>query len=432
MKKQTLELFSLIFCFIFIETSNFAQTTDNTGKDLFVVKTTSKFSFPINSSGFSINYTSPFEDSAFDKHKHFKYLRNTNLQTYHIDTTQSENESNAENQKETESGDEIKENIYEMKNNKYTTVKDVGKGFSPFFLNLKITNFSIKNISQFFSPTNQPTVQLEIGAIQNSVLNFINWNYLKYAKPAIPIIRFHEYDFFYSAFINTSFINYVDTNQAQKGVLKADNITNITKFAQGGAKVYFNGYWSKVFAVALTGTLSYGLPLDNDPSYQTPLPHKIISSIDSPIYKNGQADGKYGGSINNPGWNSRISCAFPIFLNFLAKDSTKPGQTKLNDKTISHFYLLPSYAPFGTINTHWTQQIGCSINIMKSGYGGKNSSLQPSGGIGFDILSAKTHSGWGSPIFYISGTLDLGGLSKTKGQDAIDSKNPNNKIFKLE
>jgi hypothetical protein len=471
--------FILVCLFALAPITLLSQATDNSGKDLFVTKNTSNFKFPITSTGFSIEYTSSMNakdtvkirklkydrlrpiDSTnfyFDKKtkSYFRIIhRRNNLHSYYfisvlaeyiydnihilntlptkitaqlytkkidslmllrekeetisqlIDILKSKDLPSSANRL----GDDIVaylEGIGTSPDEIYH-VTDVGTGINPWFMNLKLSNLSLKPISNFFSSSNQPSLQLEIGAISNSVVKFKNWDNLKIAIPPGwlgKILRFHEYDLFYSLFLNSSFINYYDTINHMR---TPTDIKSISKFTQFGGKLNATAYWSKALAGSITASLYYGLPLDNDKNYQTKK-SRTVSAIDTGFYALGQSAGKYGGGINAPGWNGRISVAFPVFLNFInlrQSDASKKGTSSL--------YLLPSYAPFGSWATQWTHQIGLSLNLLSSPYGGKNSSILQAGGIGADLLTGNTHTGWGSPIVYVSGSINLGAITKQKG-----------------
>jgi hypothetical protein len=99
---------------------------------------------------------------------------------------------------------------------------------------------------------------------------------------------------------------------------------------------------------------------------------------------------------------------FPFFSTSSIGKTTKKGTGSV--------YLLPSYAPFGALNQHWTHQLGFSVNLLGSPYGGINSSIVQAGGVGCDILSdPQKHTGWGSPVFYVSGTININSIISQKG-----------------
>lgn len=464
--------FFLFLLISHVGTMAFCQANDNTGKDLFTVKNTSSFSFPISSTGFSINYTRPFTPAdsipiSADKYAplvasgnthvihpspseyyllrphhnqlttyYLKDVMNANLDTLllkrpallrkaldilnkHVPFTPALSAGDSSkllldvfNERDTVTYRQLLDtlNSYGLTNGFYNTT-DVGIWYKPAFVNLKVSNLSFGTLSDFFTPNNQPTLQVELGFIANSTLKFDNWQNLSRARrPGFlgRMLGFHQYDLFYSVFVNTSCITYYDTYHHER--FPTDWFA-VPKFAQIGVKGDANLYYSKIFAVALTGTLFNGLPLDNDKGFQSK-PSSRLSPLDTSVFAAGKAAGKYGGNINDRPWNARVSVAVPIFLNFFGR---------LNDKKkgTGSVYLLPSYAPFGPLNGHWTNQLGLSVNLLGKPYGGINSSIVQAGGVGCDILSDPTkHTNWGAPIYYVSGTINLNSIISQKGKVA--------------
>jgi len=43
----------------------------------------------------------------------------------------------------------------------------------------------------------------------------------------------------------------------------------------------------------------------------------------------------------------------------------------------------------------------------------QNSTIVQGGGFGCDFITARTRTGWGNALFYISGSINLGGLFQT-------------------
>jgi hypothetical protein len=459
---MTKHLFALISLSALVNCS-FAQITDNTGKDLFVVKTTGGVSFPISSSGFSLSYTSPLNKEDTLEVTYNKYLsvkkeyddqvkggfatprkvpfinmtetgthyfmiirrRAPNLFSYYAPQSVSQilqlfrpdlpanilklvTDTLGSNGY---TASHLIDSLVKEMNAKGTkvppiySVTDIGNGIRPFFLNFKVSNLSIKSFGQFFSNANQPTIQLELGAIQNTVLKFDNWDNLTDTK---GLLSFYEYDLFYSIYVNTNCIDYVDTVNQKRTPY---DWNSLFKFNQYGAKVNFNAYKSKHVTFAFTANGWYGLPLDNDKSFQLSKSVPILSN-DTSFKVLGQAAGKYGGDVNSKLLNVRLSLAIPIFFDF-----SKEIQWLFRfaqDKG-SKFYIMPSYAPFISTHSQWTHQVGLSLNLLAQPYGPPNSTIVQAGGFGFDLLSnRKAHTGWGSPLFYVSGTINLGSiLTKT-------------------
>jgi len=448
------------------------QVTDNAGKDLFTVKNTSNFSFPITSTGFSVNYTRPFATDSIPiladeytrllkegnpdiakrgANQFFRLKRHNNrLQTYYLKDTMNfqldtllrlhpdlldkslnilgaslsfnglvrptATDSSTQlvkifNQSDTFNYHELLDTLssYGLTDGFYNST-DAGIWWKPAFYNFKVSNLSFGSLSDFFTPNNQPTLQAELGFIYNTTLKFDNWKNLQKAQhPGFfgHLLRFHQYDFFYSFFVNTNCITYYDTVRHQR---YPTDWKTCTQFAQWGLKANANLYYSKSFAIALTGTLFRGLPLDADKGFQSK-PSRPISTTDSTHYAAGKAEGKYGGDITSQSWNTRLSVAFPIFLNFFHDNSADPKK-----KGSGSVYLLPSYAPFGTIGGHWTNQLGFSVNLLGKPYGGVNTSILQAGGVGCDILSdPKKHTGWGGPVFYVTGTININSIISQKG-----------------
>jgi hypothetical protein len=448
----------------------YSQATDNTGKDLFVVKTTDGYSFPISTSGFSINFTSSFNkydtieitqrryerikreqnpaknESTVKRRVYYdsttkKYFlvvyRNNNLKSYISQPTFDKFYGELNNQfsssilqmvqglQKNDFGEkkqirQLNKALDSTQNvpkalDSFYSVTDIGNGYHPLFINLKVSNLTIKSLGQFFTNVNQPTIQLEAGGIINSVLKFNNWDSLRHTK---GFLGFHEWDLFYSFYASTSCINYLDTvNQARTTY----NSNSIGKFMQYGFKTDLNAYQSKYFAVAITTNVWYGLPLDNDKSFQAGNPKQILRN--DTLYKTlGQSSGKYGGDINQKLWNARFSIALPIFFDISKAISWLTG---IQQTPGSRFYFLPSYAPFISTGTRFTNQVGLSLNLLSKGYGPKNTSIIQAGGLGFDILSnSKAKTGWGSPIFYVSGTINLGSIVSKNGPPAVNKAKP--------
>ncbi len=149
-------------------------------------------------------------------------------------------------------------NRYGLTDGFYNTT-DVGIGYKPIFVNLKVSNLTISSFSNFFTASNQPGFQLELGAIANSTIKFDNWQNLQRARrPGVlgKLLGFHQYDLFYSVFANTSCITYYDTVNHSR---VPTNWKSIWQFAQYGAKANANLYYSKWFAIALTATAFRGL-----------------------------------------------------------------------------------------------------------------------------------------------------------------------------
>jgi hypothetical protein len=406
--------------------------SDHNQQDLFIVKSQPGLQFPVSSTGFTGSYITGFSKKT-GLHSYFG-LFDVPMKYYPDDVQRSIKEKFPGcNLNEKPSGiildfvntqysyiqNFLVKNYSNVKNmgsyslNADTTkfyLTDVGKWYAPLFFNLSMTNLS-KSLNQFFTSTNQPTVQIEIGAIQNAVTNFNNWQKLK--QDGRSQFRAYDYDFFYSIYVNTSLINYYDTLHHQ---VTTTSWSTFTRFAQYGVKFNLNLYYFKWLAVALTSNTYKGLSLQNDSSYQNQIPG-IIS--DTPlVVKSNIASGKYGGNINYRPVSERFSIAMPVFLyflDFLAHGKHDPNR---NTSDTSQIYILPSFASYGPIGGHWTNQLGISINFLSHGYGGLSSSIVQLGGLGCDFITAKTHTGWGNALFYISGNINLSNLIKVGSPDS--------------
>lgn len=407
--------------------------SDHNSKDLFVVKTQSGLTIPISSTGFSVNYTSPFQhglrlqyrsyfglfdvpmiyyqdsikriiaakfpDSVLDKTPSGKLLDFLDANYYwEIQTYLFRHYSNVKDSSQ----------YYLNKDSSKYYLTDIGTWSKPVFINVSVTNIA-KSLNQFFTPSNQPTVGIEFGFIKNSVLVFNNWKKLQ--RDGRSQFGAYDYDFFYSFYVNTSLINYYDTSSH---LVTPTDWGSFMKFAQYGSKIYWNLYYFRWLAVSVTSNTYYGLPLESDSSYQNKIPTVISNS--PLIVRTSSTNGKFGGGINNASFNQRFSISLPLFLGFLRAYS---GQgiidSTLNNSLISKMYLLPSFTTYGPFNGHWTNQLGLSFNLLTKGYGGLNSTIVQGGGVGTDFITARTHTGWSGPLFYVSGSINLGTLIKQVG-----------------
>ncbi len=454
---------SLFLCIQLMFLSVDAQVVDNSGKDIFVVKNTGGISFPFSSNSVAFNFTGSMNasDSFFINKKRFDRLngndtrrrsviphpkqagafllirkRDNHFKSFYIpsiaeDSLKSVVKKSDTARKTVEAilGKPLSAGLTELDglapgtfhqivqrlNNLglvkgWHTATDMGRVFQPVFFNFKVSNLSFKVPGDFFTSANQPTITAEIGFVQNATLRFDNWKNLSQVKTSFLIPK--EYDVFYSVFINANCIRYYDTiNKA----FTPTTFSSIGKFIQAGVKLNANLYYTKSFAAAITLLGSYGLPIEGFKSYQGAASLPIAAGVPD-YFKLGTAGGKYGGDINGRIWNGRFSLAFPIFLNFFRRpDPSKNGSGSV--------YIVPSFASFGSKKEQWTQQLGISLNLLGKPYGGTNSTIVQGGGIGMDFLSdPNMKTGWGSALFYITGTLNLGAVVTQFGNPVTKSK----------
>lgn len=264
---------------------------------------------------------------------------------------------------------------------------------------------SVKNISQsydkFFSALNQPTVELNVGWVANSVSNFNDWDELKKVRPFTPLSP-KTFDLYVGGFVNKSFINYWDSEQQQLTQAWSD----LEEFVRVGAKMSFNLYFSSWLAVASNSTLDYGKLIDNLKNYQGSVPG-VINPASPTIVDLGKANGKYGGTLDNT-LNTRVSIGVPLFLGNLFYSS---GNTQQSADILRRIMIMPHYSPFGAANHRWIQTVGSSINVLGQPYGKKSGTIVLAAGLGIDWKTDFTTTNkWSTPIYYINGSINLGSL----------------------
>ena len=117
----------------------------------------------------------------------------------------------------------------------------------------------------------------------------------------------------------------------------------------------------------------------------------------------------------------RLSIGTPIFVRSIFRnvqhtehrktvlENGKHNSGRTVDRFLSSLFVMPYYAPNGWTNTRWTHEFGSSINFLQSPYGGSNSKIGASEGVGVDWQSGvNTKNGWSGPIVYITGKLNIG------------------------
>lgn len=366
MKK--LAVLTILFLGIFSK-SIFAQATDYNGNDLFVVKSSSGTSFPIASSGVGFNHSIQTTTSN----------KSNNIRSYYFNPNE---------------GDKITFNATDYGNWKH--------GVS--FWGVNVGNLYFKSLSDAYSSISHPKMELTLGGIENSVISF-NWDSLR--KRAVTFLFFREHDFFYSVFIksNLSAYPYYDTINNSRTVVDG---WNFTKFSQVGANFNYTGYWTQIFALALTGKIYYGSYFDNDKSFQTNKVNPPINVGNTSFYSIGKPAGIYGGSLSaNQGWKARLSVSFPVFFNL----------SKIFKLDSVSFYFLPSYANNFFLGQTSIHQFDFSINLLSKRYVNTHSmsSIIQGGGFGCEMISGQTSKGLSTPIWYFTGKLDLAKITKSKG-----------------
>ncbi len=132
-----------------------------------------------------------------------------------------------------------------------------------------------------------------------------------------------------------SLINYYDTLHHH---VTPTDWTTFTKFAQYGIKLNWTLYYFRWLAVAFTSNTYYGLPLENDSSYQNKVPTVINNN--PLIVRTSTTNGKFGGDIENRRANERFSVSLPLFLGWLKMFSGSGIiDSTLNKSLVSKMYL---------------------------------------------------------------------------------------------
>jgi hypothetical protein len=346
--------FKAILSFVLFGCLNFASgqsISDNSGKDVFVVRTINKFSTGFQTSSAKITFNSINRYTT-------SYYR-TNPANVHLT-----------------------------------------KAFHSLGVELSARNIT-QSYNKFFSSLNQPTVELNIGWIASNVTNINDWHELK-SVVALRPWRPRTYDFYLGLFFGNAFINYYNST---------DNLLYKTwekfgRFARGGLKSNLNLYYTPWLVLAINASIDHGKLTDNLKSFQSSVP-LVISSSPNVIVDLGKAAGKYGGAIENT-FSSRFGFSVPIFMGNLFFD--EPNTSKLAT-TLRRISLVPHYSPFGSVGDTWTQVIGCSINFLGQPYGRKNATIIPGAGFGMDWKTDISEgSNWSSPIYYLYGSINLGSL----------------------
>jgi hypothetical protein len=148
-------LFVFFYCLVFSQ-----SIPDNSGRDVFVVRTINKFSTGVQTSSAKVSFNS------------------------------------------------IQKSVISYRLQDDTSVH-LTKSSHSFGIELGARNIT-QSYSRFFSNLNQPTVELSAGWIVSNVTNINNWHSLK------EVINWNlfvprTYDFYIGGFISNSFINYYDT-----------------------------------------------------------------------------------------------------------------------------------------------------------------------------------------------------------------------------
>ncbi len=286
-------------------------------------------------------------------------------------------------------------------------------------LSASLTDYN-SNLNLFFTPANQPTISVNFGHSFNSVTNFINWDELKTGKR--NWLGAVDRDLYVGVFANKSFTNYWDTVNRK---MTDQTLTNYNKnsfrdfdrFVSFGLKVNYNLYYTRWLALALTGTVQNGF---NQPFADFQSSPSAAYNVPNHVYTTSDFSGRVGGDINHRINDMRFSIALPIFMgavfNNVAKTDRKKateGRIGRTERTLHHIwnslFVMPHYAQNGWVGNQWCNEIGGSINFLQSTYGGSNSKIQVNEGLGVDWVSrANTRNGWSSPIYYLTGKLNIG------------------------
>ena len=253
----------VVFCYFVLLNAICSKTysqsvSDNSGKDIFTVRTINKISTGISTTSAKANYSS---------------YGNRTVSYFHYDSTKFH----------------------------------LTKGFHSASLDLSVKGIT-QSYDKFFTAKNQPTVEFNAGWIVSNVLNFNNWDTLKEAVPIHFWLNPRTFDFYVGGYVSKSFINYWDTTD--KKLIKGWE--QLDEFIRIGVRCNANLYYTDWFAIAFNGSVDWGKMTENLKGYQESLP-TVINSMSPTIVQLGEAGGKYGKRLDNT-LNSRISIGLPIFL----------------------------------------------------------------------------------------------------------------------
>lgn len=356
------KLKSLLFLLSTLFMDNiFSQTIpDNSGKDVFVVRTINKFSTGVQTTSAKISYNSMANHSI----------------SYH------------------------RPNVAAM---------HLTKSFHSLGIELSARNIT-QSYDKFFSNINQPTIELNAGWIASNVTNINDWHNLKQAVSG-KIYRPRTYDFYLGGYLSNAFINHYNTdNQVLTEAWK-----DFGKFFRAGVKSNLNLYYTDWFVFAINASVDYGKLSDNLKSFQNTIP-AVVSNSPNIIVDLGKVAGKYSGDIDN-NVNTRFSLSIPIFLGNLFFNSNNTSRFANTFRKIS---MIPHYSPFGAAGNTWTQMVGASINFLAQSYARTNATILPGAGVGIDWKTdISAASQWSRPIYYIYGSINLGSLIPTSNNPAV-------------
>ncbi len=295
-----------------------------------------------------------------------------------------------------------------------------------FVVNVNLIDFNY-NLNDFFTQSNQPTLSINFGHSFNSVSNFINWDEL--TKGQRRFLGSVDHDLYIGVFASKRFINYWDTVNHSFSDQTIENynsnsLRDFNKFFNYGFKVDYNLYYTRWLAVAMTATIQHGNVKELASFQNVPLAY----SAGNNVYGMNDLAGKVGGDVNDRQYNMRFSIGTPLFIRSIYrsvkqtddKDKELGSGRKKAANTMHRFwgslFVMPYYAPNGWVSNRWTNEVGTSINLLQTPYGGSNSKVATSEGIGVDWQSGmNTRNGWSGPIVYVTGKLNIG-TSPEKGR----------------
>jgi len=286
-------------------------------------------------------------------------------------------------------------------------------------LSASLTDYNT-NLNLFFSPASQPTISLNFGHSFNSVTNFINWDQLKLGRR--NWLGAVDRDLYVGVFATKSFMNYWDTvnrkmtDQTLSNYNK-NSFRDFDQFISFGLKVNYNLYYTRWLALALTGTVQNGFTQPFADFQSSPA---SAYNVPNNVYSMNDFAGRVGGDANTRINDMRFSIGLPIFMgaifNNVAKNDHKKateGHIGKTQRTLhrvwNSLFIMPHYAQNGWVNGHWRNEVGVSINFLQAPFGGGNSRIAVTEGLGVDWMSrANTKNGWSSPIYYLTGKLNIG------------------------